>query len=280
MKILVTLSILFSILFTTLVRADHGMESQVVWYSKPLVVVGIALAWLVLWCIFLIAKRKKFVAEEENTKDKLKLYSSKRKTLLFMIITLPIALVTIFIAAATIYENIHSVTGGPIHWHADYEVWVCGERLDLVDPKFPSNKIGTPLFHEHNDDRIHVEGTVNNLTDISLEHYFEVIGGDLSSGEISYLTNKGMVHYRQGNTCPNGDIGTLTVLVNGERIGKYQDYILYPDSYVPPGDCIIIEFGAESENTTDKVCESWSAKGWAYNSYERPTRNVGGKTWQ
>ena len=41
-----------------------------------------------------------------------------------------------------------------------------------------------------------------------------------------------------------------------EKLTDYEDYILAPQSLVPPGDCIIIEFDKYKEST-DNLCESY-----------------------
>lgn len=195
-------------------------------------------------------------------------FKENHKTLLFYLFVIPVMASTLYLGAHTVYENIQSETGGPIHWHADYQVWACGERLDLIDPTGLKNKIGSPLFHEHNDDRIHVEGTVMHLEDIDLGSYFEVIGGELNEQVLVYPTEgKGIVEYSSGETCPNGEVGEVQVFVNGKKQQDFANYLMYPHALVPPGDCIIVEFGPGKE-TTDKICESWDTKKWTYDNYE------------
>ena len=103
--------------------------------------------------------------------------SEKTKIFLFLGIIIPIVLVTIYSAGSTIYLNIISETQGPVHWHADFEIWDCGQKIDLINPTGFSNRVGNPVFHEHGDDRIHVEGVVVEKKDVDLHSFFEVIGG-------------------------------------------------------------------------------------------------------
>src|SRR3989338_7665363 len=90
------------------------------------------------------------------------------KWFLFLGISIPVVFVTFYAAGATVYQNHISETKGPVHWHADFEIWNCGEQVNLLDPTGLTNRIGTPLFHEHNDARIHVEGTLRAKEDVSL----------------------------------------------------------------------------------------------------------------
>jgi hypothetical protein len=205
--------------------------------------------------------------------------SESGKNVVFWTLSVLVMGSTVFFAGTIVTENLQSQTGGPVHWHADYQVHVCGERVDLIDPKGFSNKVGTPLFHEHDDDRIHVEGTVMDIPDVNLGNYFKVIGGKLANGTLTYPTENGTVTKEPGDTC-NGEPASLQVYVNGDRIDNYEDYLYYPDPYVPPGDCIIIEFDSTPTETTDKICSSWEAQGWDYENYTRPEKTIGGVTWQ
>lgn len=190
------------------------------------------------------------------------------KKVFFLLFVIPIVIVSLYLAGYTVYENIVSDTQGPVHWHADYEVWLCGEKVDLVDPTGLKNKIGTPLFHEHNDDRIHIEGTVMNIEDIDLGSYFQVIGGELTDTSIAYeIEDVGPVRYENGDTCPDGNVGEVAVYVNGQRRMNPAEYIIAKEIFVPDGDCIIFEFGANLGETTEHICPSWFAKGMTYDKY-------------
>ncbi len=188
----------------------------------------------------------------------------KIKKPLFLAIVLPIIAASLFLAGSTIYGNIISTTKGPVHWHADYEVWACNQKLDLVNPKGWSNRIGTSTFHEHGDDRIHIEGVVHSLEDVALGRYFTTIGGKLHHDALVYPTEQGTIFYTNGDTCPDGQSGTLKVYVNGKKITQPEKYVITQTPYVPPGDCIIVEFSSGDAETTDKLCASWAAKGWSY----------------
>ncbi len=206
--------------------------------------------------------------------------SAALKKRLFLSIVIPLVIATVYFGSAIIYENLVSETGGPIHWHADFHVYACGEKLDLKDPQFPSNKIGTPLYHEHNDDRIHLEGTLLTWDSATFGRFFDVIGGDLEPGYLKYPTVNGVEEYRNGDICPDGSVGTLKVYVNGQKIDDYSNYIIYPHAYVPPGDCIMVMFDSSASDTTDVLCESWQVKGWTYDNFERPQESVGDRSWQ
>lgn len=189
------------------------------------------------------------------------------KKFLFAGIVIPTLVASLFMIGSTLYLNFSSSTGGPVHWHADIEVWGCGTKLDFVDPEGLSNKVGTATFHEHNDGRMHVEGVVTNPEEASLGKFFGFIGGRLTSDEMRVPTNSGLTVRHNGDLCPDGNEGTLQVFVyqtknnlfSQQKLAAPASYILSPESSVPPGDCIIVEFGAEKERT-DKLCGSYKVK--------------------
>lgn len=169
---------------------------------------------------------------------------------------------TVYLAGSTIYLNSQSTTGGPIHWHADFEIWNCGKKVEIVDPQGLSNKVGTEVIHEHNDNRIHIEGVILDTSHASLSHFFEQLGGEFHNNHMSIPVEEGVVILEDGNLCPDGKTGNLQVFVYRTLNGTFsqtkfidpEDYIISPQSQVPPGDCIIIEFG-EFKEKTDKLCD-------------------------
>lgn len=104
------------------------------------------------------------------------------KAVLFFLISAIVACTTLTISGATVYLNVKSAAGGPVHWHADIEYWACGNELELRDPHgVLSNKIGTPTLHEHDDKRIHLEGVPIDLPeDASLGKFMRVVGGEIT----------------------------------------------------------------------------------------------------
>lgn len=192
--------------------------------------------------------------------------SQSIKRTLFISMTVIIVAATIYSAGATIYINIQSDTKGPVHWHADFEIWNCAQKLDLLNPSGMSNRIGTPVFHEHGDDRIHVEGVVSDLEDVTLHEFFKALGGDLSADQLTVSLNAGMRIINNGDTCDNTP-AVLQVFVytineaenvyKQTKLSQFEDYVLSPHSNIPPGDCIIVEFGPEKEST-EHICSSYS----------------------
>lgn len=166
----------------------------------------------------------------------------KNKKKLFKPLYISIAVVaagaTIIISGATVYLNVRSATGGPVHWHADIEYWACGNELELRDPQGAlSNKIGTPTLHEHDDKRIHLEGVPVNLPyDASLGKFMNVVDGEISRNTLVIPLNNDDLYENHedetdgdGHGSPNPHLleqfitqtkdGKVATFVNGQQCG-------------------------------------------------------------
>nr|MBI4156777.1 hypothetical protein [Candidatus Woesearchaeota archaeon] len=191
------------------------------------------------------------------------------KAIMFTLIVIPILVVSFYLVYSTISLNLKSDYNGPVHWHADFEIWNCGEKINLMDPEGMSNRIGTSVFHEHNDNRIHVEGVIINKDDVNLHEFFETFGSELNKDMLIVETNQGIVSVKNGDRCNNVE-GKLQVFLykvkNPEdnknwiyeqvKLQNFDEYVLSPYSNVPSGDCIIIEFDQDKDRT-DKICETY-----------------------
>lgn len=165
-------------------------------------------------------------------KDRL---NENQKKIFFGIIAVVAILSTGYLVSSSIYMSLTSWSKGLIHWHADFEIWICGEKVKLGDPKGLASRVGTEEVHHHGDYRIHLEGVINEREEATLGHFFDAIGVDFSNERIMNMEN--------GNYCPDGKRGDAKMFVNGELYtGNYRDYIIAPYSNVPPGDLIKIVF--------------------------------------
>lgn len=162
----------------------------------------------------------------------------KLKLPLFLGILITVLSTTLVISGGTVYLNMNSYVGGPVHWHADYEIWACGNELETRDPQgFLSNKIGTPTLHEHNDKRIHLEGVPITSYDASLGKFMSVIGGQLTKDSLVIPLNDDKL-FENGKGEEDGDgsgaqapehiqqylhteaDGKLGRFVNGQKCGE------------------------------------------------------------
>jgi hypothetical protein len=114
----------------------------------------------------------------------------KLKMPLFSAIALTVTSVSLAIIGGTIYLNVNSESGGPVHWHADFELWACGQEMELRDPIGRlNNKIGSPSLHEHNDRRVHLEGVLVEERDASLGKFLYVLDGGITDSAIKIPLN-------------------------------------------------------------------------------------------
>ena len=197
--------------------------------------------------------------------------SERFKIALFSLIVIATIATTLYLSISTVLLNTRSESNGPVHWHTDFELWKCGERINLMKPTGLSNRIGTPVFHEHGDQRIHVEGVVTELKEVSLKHFFYVVGGKLSVNEFELPTDKGVVTASADERCSQGEAKLQVFLYHvtnpdpsknkgftytQTKLEDFTQYVPAPYAHVPPGDCIIVEFDIEKEKT-DKLCETY-----------------------
>ncbi|MEK6970269.1 MAG: hypothetical protein AABW68_01080 [archaeon] len=197
----------------------------------------------------------------------------KMKRILFWTIAFFAVGSNLYLAGATIYTNMVSPTGGPVHWHTDYEVWNCGQPLDLIDPTGWDNRVGTWEVHEHNDNRMHIEGTILNMDQASFHHFFEITGGTIEQEGMTYPSVNGDVTLPATGSCNErpAELQVFRLYVTNPESQKNWTYtqekleypeglekIMAPYSNVPPGDCLIIEYDAPKEKTTHS-CASYRA---------------------
>jgi hypothetical protein len=192
-----------------------------------------------------------------------------KQHIMFWVLIYIVSTITLIIVFDTVNLTIESETKGPVHWHADFQIWKCGGRLDVINPTGLSNRVGTRLFHEHNDNRVHVEGIVKSLVNLDLHNFFRVIGGSLDRNSFIVPTTEGMVEAKDGDLC-NGEEAEVQIFLykvtNAERgqgsgylveqLKVNEDYILSPYQDVPPGDCVIVEFD-ERKDKTERICETY-----------------------
>lgn len=219
---------------------------------------------------------------------------------LFLLIAFTVIVSTLTLFGSTIYLNTHSESGGPVHWHADFEIWACGNQLELRNPSgFLSNKIGTPSLHEHDDQRIHVEGVLVEKSDASLGHFMNVVGGSVSNEVMNVpIANSIIENQVDGDSVDPTNVSLLDSFIStdvqgqksfigssgqkcGDKVAMPQvfvyrfdkanntysqtklttpsSYIIRDESEVPPGDCIIMEFAAK-EDKTNKLCEQYGIR--------------------
>ncbi len=136
---------------------------------------------------------------------------------------------TLILAISTVYLNVKSESGGPVHWHAGIEFWACGTEFNLRDPQGAlSNKVGTATYHEHNDKFIHLEGVVvKKSVDASLDKFMRVTGGYITPTSVGIPLSEDEAAWPITGDQRDGDVDNTDQLAqvtgNGERIGQSVD---------------------------------------------------------
>jgi len=130
------------------------------------------------------------------------------------------------------------------HWHARYEVWLCGIKQPPI-PTFPGG------VHTHGDGFVHIhpETAAEEGRGARLVKFFQYAGEALGKGGLlapdTFQMPGSDKVYRNGDTCQEGpyagQAGVVQVYVNGRRLspGELADYIPHD------GDEVLIVFGPE-----------------------------------
>lgn len=163
------------------------------------------------------------------------------KKIVYSLVAGTALLVTFYLILTTLHLNLISETKGPVHWHADFEIWICDNEIKLLEHKGLSNMQGVHLLHAHNDDRIHVEGVLLDKQQASLGAFFHAVGGSLTDDGLSIPAHEGLMSAHNGGKC-NEQPASLYVFVNGNLIPNPSEYVISPYEKVPPGDRIKIVF--------------------------------------
>ncbi len=220
---------------------------------------------------------------------------------LFTLVVLITVITTLTLGSMTVAINVNSATGGPVHWGADYQIWACGNQLNLRDPHgLINDRIGSSTLYEKNDGRIHYDGAPVNLPDdASLGRFMGVVGGEISDSSLvvplndqsgfagtptapqeieSYITTNregSSARFLSGQTCGSDKAEVQTFVYNYNEGSKTytQTKLTHPAAYElshadasPPGDCVIVEF-APPHDHTDHLCASYGVR-----DYDRCTQ--------
>jgi len=154
----------------------------------------------------------------------------------FIVVVLPFSVLVALAASAalTVVSGSDPASEPRIgdHWHAPYQVYICGER----QPNFPTWESGV---HTHSDGIIHIHPfqKLEEGRGARLVKFFEYGGGLLTQTEMKMPGSART--FRSGDECPDGSRGVLQVSVNEERLSDWMEYI------PADGDRIVIAFGPE-----------------------------------
>lgn len=109
-------------------------------------------------------------------------------------------------------------TSGPVHWHAKFEVALCGEKQDFTSYGAGAQHAGSSLLHSHGDQVIHIEGRIINKEEIALGKFFDNISVPFARDRI--------MNKKNGDECSPGKPGQVRMFVNDEPNTEFRDYIL------------------------------------------------------
>ncbi|MBI4044029.1 MAG: hypothetical protein HY393_04465 [Candidatus Diapherotrites archaeon] len=112
-----------------------------------------------------------------------------------------------------------------IHWHADLEMDLCGVKSQLPAPPAGTEHLGSPIFHTHEDRRVHMEGSFYSPNDLKLGVFMDLVGVPFSSIQIA--------SYKAGDQCPSSNApGKVSMTVNGISSTAFREYVIHENDKI------------------------------------------------
>lgn len=164
-------------------------------------------------------KRELKQQQKEEERDKQE-ETKRKKELKSKAIKYAIIGVIVLLAVFGMYKVVNNIKSfqpyyeGFFHWHANFDVYMCGEKQEI---RCPGSMCGIMLTHHHNDNLIHTEGSlIAKKEDVSLGKFFDRIG-------ITF-TETQLMDKKNGDLC-NGNPGKAKLVVNGKENNELRDYV-------------------------------------------------------
>lgn len=137
---------------------------------------------------------------------------------------------------------------GEVHYHADFALYINGQRFDFVQEKYMSteNKTLSNFAHLHdlNGNIIH-----KHASGITLEFFLETV--DMKLNDTCFILDDGASYCNERNK-------KLKMYVDGKRNDKFADYDLQDE------DRILVSYGDESEEEIQAQIQSVTEEACIY----------------
>ncbi len=166
-------------------------------------------------------KEERIKAKESNLKEGRRKKLIKKIVIWAIVIIILLGIIFLFYRAISISKDFKPYTPGSVHWHTNFEVFLCGERQDFTKGyDLEINGKGSYLLHSHNDNVIHIEGQILKKEDIALGNFFDIIDVPFSKTQI--------MDKRNGDLCQNDSTGEVHMYVNGVENNEFRNFIPEP----------------------------------------------------
>jgi len=164
-------------------------------------------------------KRKEKEEQIRLEEGKKKTGKTRKNIIKYSIIGIIGVIIIYFLFNLFSKPKIESYTKEAVHWHANLDFYICGEKIDVPkEAPIGEHHLGLPLLHTHADRLIHIEGKVYNKEEINLGAYMDAIGVAFSNDMIMDYKNDGM--------CNDGKSNKVKVLINGEENLDPRNYVI------------------------------------------------------
>ena len=167
-------------------------------------------------------KKKEKEEQQKLEEEKEKAQKTRKNIIKYSLVGLVVLVFIYFIFTLFSKPKTESYTKGAVHWHAELDVSVCGEKIDVPkEAPIGEHHLGLPLLHTHADRLIHIEGKVYNKEEINLGAYMDAIQVPFGSDTI--------INYKNDGMCNNGKSNKVKMFVNGEEIldsNLFRSYVV------------------------------------------------------
>jgi hypothetical protein len=165
---------------------------------------------------------RKAKEEAHHQKDAAQEAKEAKKNYFWIAVTV---IVLVAFASAVVWLYTHkeeTYTDREVHWHAYFDITLCGQKVDLPCGKETPGIVhgkdfcGEHILHHHFDNTAHIEGLIQKKEDIALGKFFDKISVPFDKDRIMDKKN--------GDLC-DGKPGVLKMYVNDQPRTDFRDFV-------------------------------------------------------
>jgi len=124
----------------------------------------------------------------------------------------------------------------PVHFHANWAVYIHGERLDLSDQRYMEDVLACAAGEQvHAAERVHMHNGVDHVIHV---HHEGVSWGHLLQN-LGFAVGRDFLILDDGRALTPGPAGTLKYVLNGFEVDDIRGRLILP------GDRLLISYGTE-----------------------------------
>ena len=162
-------------------------------------------------------KRKEREEQHTLTEKQQQQKKTRKNIVKYGLVIVAVAIFLYLVTKLFSQPTTESYTKDAVHWHAQLDVYACGENKLMPAPE-GEHHLGLPLLHTHSDRLIHIEGKIWKKEDIMLGAYMDAIGIPFNDTQLLDYKNDGM--------CDNGKPNKVRMIVNDKENFEFRNYVI------------------------------------------------------